>query len=136
MLAASFAFSIHIFSVKILGETIPPVFIATIFLFIATLTTGTIYLLGNETLSLQELVNGKTILLLVLAGVTIGLTDFWVAKSYVEGAPLSLGYPVFGTVSTFLLVGAGFIFMKEHLSYEKIIGIFLAVISFYLLSKK
>ncbi len=133
MIAAAVMMAIHISCVKALGTRISPIFTATIFLFVGGLTTLTIGFFKRGELEISQLYDVRVIILCVLAGVSIGFTDFFVASSYAHKAPLTLGYPVFASVSAILLGIAGMLLFKEMLTITNVLGIACALVGIFLI---
>lgn len=133
MIAAAITMAIHVTSVKALGMKISPVFTATIFLFVGGFTTLAIGFFKRAELNFSELYDTKIIVLCLIAGVSIGLTDFFVASSYANKAPLTLGYPIFASASAILLGIAGLLIFKEVLTLTNILGIACALLGIFLI---
>jgi|GEM_PF-2540183 len=133
---AATMWSLHNIAIKILGEHLPAAFIATLFYSIAFTTTLLLYWFterGHEKVDWSLLGQPKIFFAIVAAGITIGLTDFFFVSGLARGAPLSLANPTFSTIGLILTVIAGLLLFQEVLTPAKILGMFLAVVSIFLL---
>ena len=107
---AAFFWGAHNVFIKFVSEDLPPALTASIFYFIALLTTATIYLFSSEKVELSQLQDWKVIVALLLAGVTIGLVDYLYVTGLSKGGSLTLSGPIFSTVGLVLIAAAGIVF--------------------------
>lgn len=127
------ATGIHYFS-KLAKGTIDPV-IALVYTTAAALAVSLCFLpLAAEPFS-KSLALSKPVLLYVSVGACIALAHLGIFLMFKAGAPLSLATPLVRFAPAVLAVILGLIFFQETIKLHQWLGLGLAFISFYLITK-
>jgi len=127
--------SAHYLSLKVLGGSFPALVVAPIMYVFGLLTLSIIYISSNTTFNWSDLISVKTIFFLAVAGITIGLTDFFVVKAINLGGEISSISPMLVGSTAALVAVSGYLIFSESLSVLKISGIVLAIIGTVLIHK-
>lgn len=131
---AALMWAVHVGALKVLGEKLPAAQITFIFYFFALLTTLVVLLIERQKIDTATLTaNHKYILWLAVAGISIGLVDYFFVKGLAFGAPISIYSPLFSTVALSLIALIGIIFFAEVFTLSKAAGFALACLGFFLL---
>lgn len=136
VLAALASLTVHVLITKALGEKFPPIVVTSIFYSFAVLFLFGLFAIERPKVEWGEVLQLNIIALLVLAGVTIALTDYFLVKSLNQGAPLSLALPLLQGGSVALISIGGIILFKEDLNLWKVLGILLTIGGIALIYKK
>lgn len=135
ILLASLGWAAHIISLRLLGDRLPAT--ATTFLFtgLSLLTVGLIMAWQKQTISWEQAVQPTTLALLFVAGIAIGLTDYWVVSAYANGGKLSVAGPIFSVLGLSVMSLFGIMALSEGITVLKLIGFVFAAISIILLNR-
>jgi multidrug transporter EmrE-like cation transporter len=136
VIAALLSFTIHALAIKALGEKFPPSFVAPVFYTFAVIFLYGIYAIERPKVDMAEVMQVKIMLPLILAGVTIALTDYFFVKSLNQGAPLSLALPLLQGGSVALICIGGIVLFKEDFNLWKALGILMTICGIALIYKK
>ncbi len=133
---AALSWTFHTICLKVLGNKLPAVFITLSFYIVATLSTGAIALTQNNAASVQILFSSKFLMWLIIgAGVTIALTDYFIVRGFSFGAPISLYVPLMETVQIILVALTGVLVFSETVTLQKCLGFALAIVGFFLMAR-
>ncbi len=132
---AALMWSCHNVFIKILGEAVPASLAVALFYMVGALTSGLIYVFQSHKIMFHQLHDVKLISFIILAGITIGLTDYFYVTAFSKGAALSLAGPLFGTLGLLLIAAFGVFIFSEGLSLAKIAGFIFASIGIFLLAR-
>ena len=136
LISASVSWAIHNIFLKMVGETMPPSIVAACFYVFAILTNLALYLFSpQKSNNLAQQAEIKFLIPLILAGVTIGLVDFFYVTALSKGAPLSLAGPFFSVLSLVLISASGVLFFAESITLFKATGMILAIIGILMVAK-
>jgi multidrug transporter EmrE-like cation transporter len=135
VVAAMLSFTVHALVIKALGEKFPPSLVAAVFYTFAVLFLYGLYAYERPKFEWTELAQVKVVTLLIVAGVTIALTDFFFVKSINEGAPISIALPILQGGSVALVCIGSFVLFKEDFNLWKTLGILMTVGGIILINK-
>ncbi len=132
---AAIAFAIHTGCLKVLGDKLPAALVTCCFYSVALLTTiGIVVFEKINPSSFTEVLTTRTVIIaLVVAGVTIALTDYFFVHGFGLGAPMSLYGPLYSTLGFALIALIGVGFFSETLTASKLAGFAFAAIGFFLM---
>ena len=126
--------AIHLAFIKVAADKLPAAQVSFIF-YLAGLAT-TLVLLGIERNKIDTAAlaaNPRLLAVLIGAGITIGLTDYFFTKGLAFGADISTYTPLFSTIGFVLITLIGMFWFGEALTATKVAGIVLCAAGFFLL---
>lgn len=127
--------SSHMIAVKFLGEKFPAPLVTASFYTFALVTLYLVYAVMRPEVEWQSFLTTKTFVLLAIAGVTIGLTDFFFVQSIGQGASVSVALPLLLAGSATAVAIIALLFLGELASAYKIMGIALCIAGIVLINK-
>lgn len=123
----------HVLAVRLLGEKFPSSFITPAFYSVAFAMLLLLFWWEKPRLDWTQISQTGVLLPLVIAGVTIGLTDFFFVKSLNLGADASVAMPILvGGSAVFIALFAALLF-GEALTLAKIFGIALTISGLFMI---
>lgn len=136
LIAAALMWALHTGAIKVAGEKIPAAQVTFLFYIFAVLTTLVILLLSRARPDMAVILQDKKLVAAIaLAGITIGLTDFFFLRGLVLGAPLSVYAPLFSTVGLGLIALIGVFWFGELMTLTKLAGFAFAAVGIFLLAR-
>lgn len=136
ILAAMASFTVHALTVKALGERLSPAFLTPAFYTFAVIILYALFLWQRPKVDWGEVAAPATLIPIIIAGVTIGLTDFFFVRSLNQGAPISVAIPILLGGSTVLITLISAYLFKESINMWKVLGVLMTVGGIYLVYKK
>jgi len=136
LILAALMWALHTGAIKVAGEKIPAAQVTFLFYIFAVLTTLVILLLSRSRPDLAVIVQDKKLLAAIaLAGITIGLTDYFFLRGLALGAPLSVYAPLFSTVGLGIIALIGVFYFGEAFTLTKLVGFAFAAVGIFLLAR-
>lgn len=117
----------HVLAVRALSVRIPPAILTPAFYTVAVAVLYGLFFTTRSPIPWDEFSSWRAILLLVAAGLTIGLTDFFFVQSMNLGASTAAAMPILFGGSTMIVAVLGVILFREDLSLAKSLGIGLTI---------
>ena len=117
----------HILAVRALGDKLPAAFVTPAFYTVALFVLYVVAVIEKPRVDWQAITQPNLLLPLILAGITIGLTDLFFVKSLGLGATAAVAMPILLAGSTVLVAVLSVLIFKDHLTMQKIVGIALAL---------
>jgi uncharacterized membrane protein len=111
---------------KLLPKQTPPLLVGAYSSLVAFIVLFTLHLLLSTTRSLS--INSKSLLIIIIIGVLIGLGNFSIFKAYNLGAPQSIFTLIAYVLLIIFGIIFGIIFWQEKLSASQMLGAFLSII--------
>ncbi len=130
------AWALHVGALKYMGDRLPAAQIVFLFYLCALLTTGIILFASRQRIDFTAIAaQPRLVLALIMAGVTIGLVDFFFVKGLALGAPISIYTPLFTTVGLTLITLIGVFYFTETMTATKLLGFACAAVGFFLMAR-
>jgi drug/metabolite transporter (DMT)-like permease len=127
----SFSASTFVLSMRAITPQTNPFLFMALAGGLATILLGVYCVFAGISLSLPALIIGVGL----LAGVFVGLLDLGFLMMFRRGAPVSLAVPLVRISSILISALVGVVFYTENLNATKMLGIILACLAVYLLTR-
>lgn len=128
-------FSTHIIALRLLADKLPASLITPAFYSFAIFVLFAYFFIEKPKFEFSQLSQGYILIPIVLAGITIALTDLFLVKSLSLDADVSVAMPILLGGSTALALCLSAVFFQEVISFSKIIGVLLAITGIFLIYK-
>lgn len=136
LVCAALAWALHTGAIKVAGEKIPAAQVTFLFYIFAVLTTLVILVLSRSRPDMALIMQDKKLVIAIaLAGITIGLTDYFFLRGLALGAPLSVYAPLFSTVGLGIIALIGVFYFGEAFTLTKFVGFVFAAAGIFLLAR-
>jgi drug/metabolite transporter (DMT)-like permease len=136
LLMASTMWVAHVVFIKMAVAKMPTVVLVFSYYGVAFLTAAILLFVQKPTVDVSAFLQDRGLVVAVLlAGVTIVLTDYFVARGLSLGGPLSLYMPLFTTISITLIALVGFLFFQETMTWSRLVGLLLSCLGIFLLTR-
>lgn len=133
---ATICYTSHLIAIKFLGDKLPSSAVTPTFYIFAMMTLCAVFFIEKPRVELGALTSLSTIIPIVIAGVTIALTDYFFVKTLNLEVPISVALPLFLGVGTILTCLFSYVLFKEQFTLTKALGILLTISGIFLINKK
>lgn len=138
LVLASVLWASHVAFIRIAIEKLPAATLTASFYVFALITTIIVLVITRTKVDVGMIVADKKLLAsVILAGVTIGLTDFFFSKGLAGAAPppIAIYSPLFTTIALTLIALIGVLVFQENLTPVRVGGFILSVVGIFLLAR-